>query len=45
MLVVPMRAVINVEDVPNGDSGAAIFSPLRHTMFTEEYKDFQPAGS
>ena len=43
MLVVPMRAVINVEDVPNGDSGAAIFS-LRHTMFTEEYKDFH-AGS
>jgi hypothetical protein len=42
-LVVPVRAVINVEDVPNGDSGAAIFS-LRHTMFTAEYKDFH-AGS
>ena len=32
-LVVPVRTVINVEDVPSGDSGAATFS-LRHTMFT-----------
>jgi hypothetical protein len=43
MLVVPERAVINTEDVPSGDSGAANFS-LRHTMFTAEYKDFH-AGS
>jgi hypothetical protein len=42
-LVVPVRTVINVEDVPNGDSNAANFS-LRHTMFTAEYKDFH-AGS
>ena len=42
-LVVPVRAVINTEDVPGGDSGAANFS-LRHTMFTAEYKDFH-AGS
>jgi hypothetical protein len=38
-LVVPVRSVIIVEDVPGGDSGAANFS-LRHTMFTAEYKDF-----
>ena len=42
-LVVPVRSVINVEDVPGGDSGAANFT-LRHTMFTAEYKDFH-AGS
>ena len=42
-LVVPVRIVINVEDVPSGDSGAATFS-LRHTMFTAEYKDYH-AGS
>jgi hypothetical protein len=42
-LVVPVRTVINIEDVPNGDSGAAAFG-LRHTMFTAEYKEFH-AGS
>jgi hypothetical protein len=43
MLVVPVRSVINVEDVPGGDSGAANFS-LRHTFFTAEYKDFHTAS-
>lgn len=42
-LVVPVKTVVNVEDVPSGDSGAGT-SNLRHTMFTIEYKDFH-AGS
>lgn len=42
-LVVPVRTVINVEDVPGGDSGAANFT-LRHTLFTAEYKDFHAAS-
>ena len=42
-LVVPVRTVINAEDIPSGDAGAGSFD-LRHTMFSAEYKDFH-AGS
>jgi hypothetical protein len=43
MLVVPVRTVINTEVVPGGDSGASGYS-TRRTLFTSEYKDYQPAG-
>jgi len=42
-LAVPVRTVINAEDIPSGDAGAGNFD-LRHTMFSVEYKDFH-AGS
>ena len=44
MLVLPINTVINTEVVPNGDSGAGKFS-TRHTLFTSEYKNYQPAGA
>lgn len=44
MLVLPVKTVINTEVVPNGDSGAGKFS-TRHTLFTSEYKNYQPAGA
>jgi hypothetical protein len=44
MLVLPIKTVINTEVVPNGDSGAGKFS-TRHTLFTSEYKNYQPAGA
>jgi hypothetical protein len=43
-LVVPIKAVINTEVVPNGDSQAAGKYTTRHTLFTSEYKNYQ-AGS
>jgi len=44
MLVLPVKTVINTEVVPNGDSGAGKYS-TRHTLFSSEYKDYQPAGA
>jgi hypothetical protein len=38
-----VRTVINTEVVPGGDSGASGYS-TRRTLFTSEYKDYQPAG-
>jgi hypothetical protein len=43
-LVLPIKTVINTEVVPNGDSGAGKYS-TRHTLFTSEYKDYQPGGA
>lgn len=43
-LVVPVRAFIVSEVVPNGDSFAAHYS-VRHQEVTEDYKDYQPAGA
>jgi hypothetical protein len=42
-LVLPMKTIIDTEVVPNGDSGAAGRYSTRHTLFTEEYKDYQLA--
>lgn len=39
-LVLPSKAIINTEVVPNGDSGGGKFI-LRHTLFTSEYKGYQ----
>ncbi len=41
-LVLPMKTVINTEVVPNGDSQAAGKFSTRCTLFTSEYKNFQP---
>jgi hypothetical protein len=38
-----MKTIIDTEVVPNGDSGAAGRYSTRHTLFTEEYKDYQLA--
>jgi len=43
VLVLPVKSVINTEVVPNGDTGAGKYS-TRRTLFTIEYKDYQPAG-
>jgi len=43
MLVLPVRTILNTEVVPNGDSGASRYT-TRHTLFTSEYKDYQPAA-
>ena len=43
-VVVPVRTIVNTEVVPNGDSGAAGKFSIRRTLFTSEYKDYQPAG-
>lgn len=42
-LVLPSKAIINTEVVPNGDSGGGKFI-LRHTFFTSEYKGYQSGG-
>jgi hypothetical protein len=42
-LVLPIKTVINTEVVPNGDSGSGKFV-TRRTLFTSEYKDYQPAA-
>lgn len=39
-LVLPSKAIINTEVVPNGDSGGGKFV-IRHTLFTSEYKGYQ----
>lgn len=43
-VVVPIRSIVNTEVVPNGDSGSAGKFSIRRTLFTSEYKDYQPAG-
>jgi hypothetical protein len=43
-LVLPVKTVINTEVVPNGDSQASGKYTTRHTLFTSEYKNYQPAG-
>jgi hypothetical protein len=44
MMVLPIKTIINTEVVPNGDSGAAGRFSIRRTLFTSEYKDYQPAS-
>jgi hypothetical protein len=39
-MVLPIKAVINTEVVPNGDSNSGKYS-TRHTLFTSEYKDYK----
>ncbi len=41
-MVLPLKTVINTEVVPNGESGSGKYT-TRRTMFTIEYKDYQPA--
>ncbi len=43
-LIVPIRTIVNTEVVPNGDSGAAGRYSTRRTLFTSEFKDYEPAG-
>ncbi|MGO9339456.1 MAG: hypothetical protein ACLPY1_18310 [Terracidiphilus sp.] len=42
-MVVPLKTVINTEVVPTGESGSGKYT-TRRTMFTIEYKDYQPAS-
>jgi len=42
-LVLPSKTIINTEVVPNGDSGGGKFI-IRHTLFTSEYKGYQPGS-
>jgi len=42
--VLPIKTVINTEVVPNGDSQAAGKYTTRHTLFTAEYKNYQPGS-
>ena len=42
-LILPVKTFVNTEVVPNGDSGSGKYS-TRHTLFTAEYKDYQPAA-
>jgi hypothetical protein len=44
MMVLPIKTITNTEVVPNGDSGAAGRFSIRRTLFTSEYKDYQPAS-
>lgn len=41
-IVVPVKTIIDTEVVPNGDSGSAGRFSIRRTLFTSEYKDYQP---
>ena len=43
-LVVPVKAVISTEEVPNGYGGYGKHNN-RRTLFTIDYKDYQPAGA
>lgn len=38
---VPVKTIIDTEVVPNGDSGAGQYT-TRRTLFTSEFKDYQP---
>ena len=40
-LIVPVKAIVDTEVVPNGDSGSAARSSVRRTMFASDYKDYQ----
>jgi hypothetical protein len=42
--VLPVRTILKTEVVPNGDSGVGKYT-TRRTLFTSEYKDYQPAGA
>jgi hypothetical protein len=42
-LVLPLKAFINTEEVPNGYGGYGKH-PNRHTLFTIDYKDYKPAS-
>jgi hypothetical protein len=42
-LVLPFKAFINTEEVPNGYAGYGKH-PNRHTLFTIDYKDYKAAG-
>ncbi len=44
VLIVPVKTFINTEVVPNGDSGAGGYK-TRRTLFTSEYKNYQPGGT
>ncbi|MGP8175088.1 MAG: hypothetical protein ACLP7O_11155 [Terracidiphilus sp.] len=44
LLVAPVKTFITTEVVPNGESGARMYS-TRRTMFISEYKDYRPAGA
>jgi hypothetical protein len=44
LLVAPVETFITTEVVPNGESGAGMYS-TRRTMFISEYKDYRPAGA
>ena len=43
-LVLPIKTVIDTEVAPNGDSQAAGKYSTRHTLFTSEYKNYQPGS-
>ncbi|MGA3135704.1 MAG: hypothetical protein ABSC88_06900 [Terracidiphilus sp.] len=42
-LELPIKTIVNTEIVPNGDTGGGKYI-TRHTLFTAEYKDYQPAA-
>ncbi len=44
VLIVPVKTFVNTEVVPNGDSGSGGYK-TRRTLFTSEYKNYQPAGT
>jgi len=44
VVVLPVRSITNTEVVPNGDSGAAGKYSTRRTLFTSEFKDYQPGN-
>jgi len=43
-LVLPVRNVITTQVAPNGDSQSAGKYITRHTLFTSEYKNYQPGS-
>lgn len=42
--ILPVKTVVHSVVIPNGDSGAGGYS-TRCTLFTSEYRDYQPSGS
>jgi hypothetical protein len=42
-LELPIKTIVNTEIVPNGDTGGGKYI-TRHTLFTAEYKNYQPAA-
>lgn len=44
-VVAPVRSITNTEVVPNGDSGSAGKYSIRRTLFTAEFKDYQPGSA
>jgi hypothetical protein len=43
--VIPTATYVSTEVVPNGDSGSAGKYSTRRTLFTSEYKNYQPGGT